>query len=88
MMGPFQTEDEAIAEPAVQAIYNAMRTSDARMQDGSAALILAACERAGVTLGAYEARIVRWVAGFEPQAAAALAAIIDRAGAAGRDGDR
>jgi hypothetical protein len=84
--GPFETEVEAIAAPAVQAVYEAMRSRNARMQDGSAAMILAACEGAGVTLGAYEARIVRWVAGFEPQAAAALAAIIARAGHAARTG--
>jgi hypothetical protein len=80
--GPFETEDEAIATPAVQAVYEAMRRSDARMQDGSAAMILAACEAAGVALGAYDARIVRWVAGFEPQAAAVIAGLIARAGGA------
>jgi hypothetical protein len=61
-----------------------MRRTDARMQDGSAALMLAACALAGVILGAYDARIVRWLAGFEPQAAAAIAGIIARAGAGSR----
>ena len=84
--GPYGTEDEAIADPAVQAIYAAMRASrDYRMQDGSAAMILAACEEAGVELGAYDARIVRWVAGFEPQAAAVIAGLIARA-AVGKPG--
>lgn len=84
-VGPFETEDQALADPAVRAIYEQMRRSrDYRMQDGSAAMILQACEQAGVSLGAYDARIVRWIAGFEPQAAAALAGIIDRAGLAGR----
>ena len=86
MSGPYQSEDDAIRDPAVQAIYDAMRRSDTRMQDGSAAMLLAAVEAAGVTLGAYELRIARWAAGFEPQAAAALAAIITRAGQAGRPG--
>jgi hypothetical protein len=80
--GPYESEDEALASPAVQGIYAAMRASrDYRMQDGSAALILGACQQAGVTLGAYDARIARWVAGFEPQAAAVIAGIIARAGA-------
>jgi len=42
-------------------------------------LLLSACEQAGVTLGAYDRSILVWLAGFEPQAAAAVAGIITRA---------
>ena len=81
-VGPYASEDEALADPAVTGIYARMRASrDYRMQDGSAAMILAACEAAGVQLGAYDARIVRGAAGFEPQAAAVIAGLITRAGA-------
>jgi hypothetical protein len=80
--GPYEDEDQVLADPAVQAIYARMRGSrDYRMQDGSAALMLAACEAAGVQLGAYDARILRWLAGFEPQSAAVVAGIITRAAA-------
>lgn len=41
--------------------------------------MLSACEKAGVGLGAYDRRIIIWLAGFEPQAAAAVAGIIVRA---------
>jgi hypothetical protein len=85
--GPFETEDQALADPSVAGIYEGMRRSDARMQDGAAAMILAACQAAGVILGAYDARIVRWLAGFEPQAAAAVAGIITRAAAGKPDAD-
>jgi hypothetical protein len=85
--GPYETEDQVLADPAVQSIYARMRASrEYRMQDGSAALLLAACEQAGVQLGEYDARIVRWLAGFEPQSAAVVAGIITRAGQAGRPG--
>jgi len=85
MTGPFQTEDQAIADPTVQAIYEAMRRdSDYRMQDGSIRMLLDACQQAGVDLGAYEGRIIRWIARVaEPQAAAAIAAVITRAGKGG-----
>jgi hypothetical protein len=48
------------------------------LRDGAADL-LSACERAGVTIGAYDWRILDWLAGFEPQAAAAVAGVIVRA---------
>ncbi len=38
-----------------------------------------ACEDAGVVPGAYDDRILRWVAGFEPQACAVVAGLITRA---------
>jgi hypothetical protein len=84
--GPFQTEDEVLASPAVQGIYAAMRGSrEYRMQDGSAALIFAACALAGVELGDYDVRIIRWVSGFEPQSAAVIATLIARAAGAKPD---
>lgn len=42
-------------------------------------MLLSACEKAGVTLGAYDRRILVWLAGFEPQAATAVAGIVIRA---------
>jgi len=51
------------------------------LRDGAADLLLSACERAGVTIGAYDQRTLIWLARFEAQAAAAVAGIIVRAAA-------
>jgi hypothetical protein len=77
--GPFETEGEALATPAVQAVYRAYDVGITSLRDGAADLMLSACEKAGVGLGAYDRRILIWLAGFEPQAAAAVAGIIVRA---------
>ena len=86
--GPFETEGAARTHPAVRAVYEAMRATDRRgvMPDLGEAMMTGACERAGVTLGAYDARILRWLAGFEPQACAVIAGLIARAHAAGAAG--
>ena len=86
MSGPFDSEDEVLADAGVQQIYARMRASrEFRMQDGSAALIFTACALAGVELGGYDVRIIRWVAGFEPQSSAVIAGLITRAAAGKQD---
>ncbi|MDT4934058.1 MAG: hypothetical protein QOK11_1950 [Pseudonocardiales bacterium] len=45
--------------------------------------LLEACAAAGVQLGAYDRKILGWLAGFEPQACAVIANIVLRAGDAG-----
>jgi hypothetical protein len=80
--GPFETEGQALAAPAVQAVYRAYDVGITSLRDGAADLMLSACEKAGVRLGAYDRRILIWLAGFEPQAAAAVAGVI--VGAAAR----
>lgn len=77
--GPFESESEALAVPAVRAVYRAYDAGTTSLHDGAADLLLSACEQAGVTLGAYDRSILVWLAGFEPQAAAAVAGIITRA---------
>ncbi|MGH3187024.1 MAG: hypothetical protein ACRDPY_27810 [Streptosporangiaceae bacterium] len=79
--GPFESEDQARATAAVRATYEAYRAGITSLHDGSADLLLSACEQAGVTLGAYDRRILIWLALLEPQAAAAVAGIIIRAAA-------
>jgi hypothetical protein len=79
--GPFETESQALAVPAVRAVYRAYDVGTMSLHDGAADLLLSACERAEVTLGAYDRRILIWLAGFEPQAAAAVAGDIARAAA-------
>jgi hypothetical protein len=48
-------------------------------------MLIAACEAAGVSLGAYDSRILAWLAGFEDSACAVVAGLITRAHAAGQD---
>lgn len=79
--GPFGSESQALAAPAVRAVYRAYDAGTTSLHDGAADLLLSACERVGVTIGAYDRRILLWLAGFEPQAAAAVAGIITRAAA-------
>lgn len=79
--GPFETESQALAVPAVRAVYRAYDVGTTSLHDGAADLLLSACERAEVTLGAYDRRILIWLARFEPQAAAAVAGVIARAAA-------
>jgi hypothetical protein len=79
--GPFESESQALAALAVQAVYRAYDVGTTSLRDGVADLLLSACERAGVTLGAYDRRILVWLAGSEPQAATAVAGVIVRAAA-------
>ena len=83
--GPFETEQQALALPAVQAIYAAARASRRRgvMAEHSHRLLDEACTAAGATPGAYDHRILTWLAGWEPQICAVVAALITRAHAAG-----
>jgi hypothetical protein len=86
MTGPFQTEREALDLPAVRAIYDAMRASHRRgvMREPSRQLLGEACAAAGVEVGAYDDRILVWLAGFRPQECAVIAGLITRAHEAGR----
>jgi hypothetical protein len=80
-LGPFETEREALASPAVRAIYGAMRASARRgvTAEQGHRMLEEACEAAGVELGAYDHQILLWLAGFEPQACAVIAGLIARA---------
>jgi hypothetical protein len=48
-------------------------------------LLLNACADAGVFLGAYDHRILEWLAGWEDATVAVVAGLITRAHAAGQD---
>jgi hypothetical protein len=89
--GPFHTEREAAALPEVRAIYDAMHAAGLigpahreAIRQACSGLITAACERAGVELGAHDHVIVAWLGGFEPQTCAVIAALVSRAYAAGQ----
>jgi hypothetical protein len=74
--GPFESSDEVLALPAVQAVYAGFRTRPGQglMAPLTVEKILEpACRAAGVDLGAHDKRILAWLASFGP--AVALAAM-------------
>lgn len=75
--GPFETEDEARTTPAVRAVYEAYR--EAKSSLSGTPIIAAACEAAGIELGAYDARILAWMRNWEPATCAVIAGLIARA---------
>jgi len=79
--GPFQTEAEALAHPEVRAIYDAMHATLRRGvgDEENLRLLERACEAVGLTLGGYDRRILRWLAGWEAQMCAVVAGLITRA---------
>jgi hypothetical protein len=86
MTGPFETDQQVRELPAVKAIYDAMYTSHRRgvMGELGHRLLGEACQAAGVEVGAYDDRILVWLAGFEPETCAVVAGLITRAHEAGR----
>jgi hypothetical protein len=83
--GPFESEQQALGTPAVREIYAAFRARPGQggMHPGSLAMLRAACEGADVELGAYDLRILSWLAGWEPQICAVIAGLVTRASIGG-----
>lgn len=78
--GPYETEREAVA--SVRHIHDSPPGTGA-WTAGSHRLLCEALTAAGVELGAYDHRIVGWLAGWEPQTCAVIAGLITRAHHAG-----
>jgi len=85
MSGPFETEGQARELPAVRAVYAAFDRDHGtgKMAPHSYLMLISACEAAGVGLGAYDQRILAWLAGWEPQTCAVICGLISRAAEAG-----
>ena len=79
--GPYETSDQVRQLPAVRTVYDVMHAALGRGagQDDCEKLVTGACEKAQVTLGAYDARIIRWLANWEPETCAVIAGLIARA---------
>lgn len=84
MTGPFETELEA--RSAVQHIL-ASPPGKGAWTGGNHRLLEDACRTAGVQLGAYDHRILLWLAGWEPAVCAVIAGLITRAHAASEADD-
>ena len=76
MTGPYETERRAA--DAARHIYDSPPGTGA-WGDGNHRLLEDACGAAGVQLGAYDHRILLWLAGWEPSTCAVIAGIITRA---------
>jgi hypothetical protein len=80
MSGPYETERQAA--DATRHIYDSPPGTGA-WGDGNHRLMEDACTAAGVQLGAYDHRILVWLAGWEPATCAVIAGLITRARALG-----
>jgi len=84
---PLETERQARELPQVRAVNEAFDKDPGagKMTPHNEAMLLAACASAGVAPGAYDLRILRWLAGWEPEICAVVAGLITRA-AEGKQG--
>jgi hypothetical protein len=80
---PYESERQARAD--VAGVYAQCDRSNRRgvMGEANFAYLRDGCERAGVSIGAFDARILAWLAGWEPETCAVLVGLITRAHAAG-----
>lgn len=81
MSGPFETERQAREAPAVRTVYAEFdrHPGAGQMIAPNTSMITQACDAAGVELGAYDRRIIEWLAGWEPATCAVVAGLITRA---------
>jgi len=84
MSVPLEAASQAQALPEVRAIYAAMHASARRgaMAGLGHQMLREACAGAGAGVGTFDDRILRWLAGFEPESCAVAAGQITRAAAA------
>lgn len=86
MTGPFSTQAEAHA--AALALGGPPEPGRSILsEDQCRQMLTRACEEAGVTLGAYDARILAWLAGWEDGACGVIAGLVTRAAAKGNGDD-
>lgn len=81
--GPYETEREAAH--AARSLGGPARPGYSILSaEQNRQLLTGACEAAGVGLGAYDERILAWLAGFEDSTCAVIAGLVSRATQVGR----
>lgn len=82
--GPYETEQQARAD--VAEVYKQSRYPVRRcvLAEANYANLTNACQRADVVLGAFDSRVLVWLANYEPETCAVVIGLITRAYAAGR----
>ncbi len=85
MTGPSETEQQVRELAAVRAVYVAFDRDPGpgKMTPHCHRILSEACEAAGVKAGAYDHRILLWLAGWGPETCAVIAGLISRANLAG-----
>jgi hypothetical protein len=78
--GPYETERQAA--DAARHIYD-IEPSVGAWTEPNLALLMDAVADAGIAVGEYDSRILRWLAGWEPSTCAVIAGLISRARQAG-----
>jgi hypothetical protein len=83
MSAPLETREQAQNLPAVRAVRDsaAAQRKPGAMGGLSFNVLLKACTDARVKLGAFDVRILGWLAGFGPEESAVIAGLITRAAA-------
>jgi hypothetical protein len=83
--GPYETERDVSGSPQVRAVYAAFDADPGpgKMTPHSLRMLLDAIGAAGVQVGAYDVRILKWLANYEPETCAVIASLIIRARQAG-----
>ena len=78
---PFETEQQVRELPSVRAVYDAFSRDPGpgKMAPHNHRMLCEALSAAGVELGAYDHRIVSWLATWEPQTVAVIAGWVQRA---------
>jgi hypothetical protein len=85
--GPYETGRQATADMA--SVYQMARRSNrwGALAEANLARLADTCQRAGVTLGRFDARILAWLANYEPGTCAVIAGLVTRAHDAGLSAD-
>ena len=84
--GPYETREQARESSRARAAWKAWHADPGpgKMAPHLHRMLDEACSAAGVELGAYDHRIIQWMAGWEPEVCAVLAGLITRAAAGAR----
>lgn len=76
--GPYETEREVRESPAARAAYNAPYDGSS-IREANRLMLSETLSAAGISLGAYDTRIMEWLSGWEPQTCAVITSWIARA---------
>ena len=77
--GPYETEQQARADAAYAYGLPLFSVRRGALAEANLARLTDACERAGIVRGAFDSRILGWLANYEPETCAAIAGLISRA---------
>lgn len=83
LTGPYQTAAEVRAVPLVRDTYAIAPHGGSTAVENERRL-LGACQDAGVQLGAYDRRILSWLAGYEPETVQVVIGLVARAAGGAR----